>query len=131
MGDTLFRLILGLALVVGLIIAVWYVLKRVQRSRFPAAEPDATGLIGVMATTPLGPNRALHLVRVGDEVVLVGATEQSLQAIARLDGETAAAIARQMPDGDPGPGAEARARAIETSGAESFIDRLRKLTVRP
>ncbi len=130
MGGTLMRLIFGLALVTGLIFAVWHVLKRVQRSRFPAVEPDVNGLIGVVATTPLGPNRALHLIRVGDEVVLVGATEHAVQAVARLDAATADAIARAMP-GD-GVGAEARARAVETSGAaESFIDRLRRLTTRP
>lgn len=131
MGGTLMRLIFGLALVVGLIFAVWHVLRRVQRSRYPSVEPDVSGLIGVVATTPLGPNRALHLVRVGEEVVLVGATEQSVQAVARLDAATAAIIARAVPAPDEGPGAAARSRAVETSGAESLLDRLRKMTTRP
>ena len=65
-GGTLIRLVLGLGLVVGLIGAVWYVMKRVQRSRYPAMDDRNTaGLIDVMATTSLGPNRFLHLVKVG------------------------------------------------------------------
>lgn len=126
-GGTLVRLMIGLLLVVGLIFAVWWVMKRVQRSRYPAVEADATGLIGVMATTPLGPNRALHLVRVGDEVVLVGATEQSVQAVARLDAATASAITRAADS----PGRTVVPTGSGQPGGESLLDRLRRMTARP
>lgn len=131
LGGTAFRLLLGLVIVVGLIMGVWYVMKRIQRSRYPALDETRPQLIGVLATTPLGPNRALHIVRVGDEVVLVGATDHAVQTVAHLDADTAAAVVRSLPPTDGGPGAAARTRAVETaSGSESWVDRLRAMTTR-
>ena len=129
MGGTMLRLLLGLAVVVALIFGVWHVMKRVQRGRYPAAAEASGDLIGVLATTPLGPNRALHIVRVADEVVLVGATDHSVQAVAVLDVASAEAIARSLDDG--GPGMAARARAMETSGGpQTLLERLRAMTTR-
>lgn len=132
MGGTALRLLLGLIVVVALIVGVWQLMKRVQRNRYPALAPAGDQLIDVVATTPLGPNRALHLVRVGEGVVLVGATEQSVQAITTLDEASAAIIARAL---DPaGPGEADRARAAQTArnGGTPFtlMDRLRAMTVR-
>lgn len=132
LGGTALRLLLGLLVVVGLIMGVWYVMKRVQRSRYPALDDSGGGqLISVLATTPLGPNRALHIVRVGEEVVLVGATDHAVQTVAHLDADTAAAVVRTMPPADGGPGVAARARAVETSGGfASWVDKLRAMTTR-
>ena len=44
-----------------------------------------SGVIDVVATTTLAQGRALHLVRVGDELVLVGATEQSITRLGDVD----------------------------------------------
>lgn len=131
LGGTAFRLLLGLLVVVALILGVWYLLRRIQRGRYPALGETSTGLISVLATTPLGPGRALHIVQVADQVVLVGATDHSVQAIATLDDDTAAVITRALGPDDGGPGQVARARAMQTTGApESMIERIRALTVR-
>jgi len=138
-GGTLLRLGIGLVLVVGLILLVWFVMKRFQRSRYPAAAESRTGLIDVVATTPLGPNRALHLVRVGGEIVLVGSTDQAVTRLADITPEVAAALVDLTPPdgrfGVPppaagGPGADDRARAVATSTDASVIERLRNLTTR-
>jgi flagellar protein FliO/FliZ len=123
----------------GLIGAVWWILKRVKRAKHP--ELEARGdLIDVVSTTQLGPNRALHLVRVGEELVVLGATEHAITAVARLSGEEA--LAAWSPDHgahDARPGSvhpsgreglDARARASATSRDASVLERLRALTVR-
>ena len=134
-GGTLIRLVLGLGVVVGLIAGVWYVMKRIQRSRYPAMDDrNPAGLIDVLATTSLGPNRSLHLVKVGEEIVLVGATDQSVAPITRIGAEDAAALAGSgAPEptsfrGDPG--AAARTRAQKSAADQSVVDRLRAMTAR-
>lgn len=135
MGGTALRLLLGLLVVVALIVGVWQLMKRVQRNRYPALVAGGGGggdLIDVVATTPLGPNRALHLVRVGDAVVLVGATEQSVQAVTTLDEASAAIITRALGPGGPGEGDRARATqtARGTGAPLTMMDRVRAMTVR-
>src|SRR5262245_55471732 len=65
----LVRTIVGLAIVVGVIYGLYWVLKQVKASREATAEGSG---LKTLATLPLGQNRAMHLVRAGDEVVLVG-----------------------------------------------------------
>jgi flagellar protein FliO/FliZ len=134
-GGTLLRLLVGLGVVVGLIGAVWYVMKRVQRSRYPAMDDrNPAGLIDVLATTSLGPNRSLHLVKVGEEIVLVGSTDHAVAPITRIGAEDAASLAGAgAPDpksfrGDPG--AAARSRAQTSAADASVVDRLRAMTAR-
>jgi flagellar protein FliO/FliZ len=134
-GGTLIRLVLGLGIVVGLIGAVWYVMKRVQRSRYPAMDDrNPAGLIDVLATTSLGPNRSLHLVKVGEELVLVGSTDHAVAPITRIGAEDAATLAGAgAPEpkafrGDPG--AAARTRAQKSATDQSVVDRLRAMTAR-
>src|SRR3954451_21734710 len=68
-GGGLLRTFLGLAIVLAAIYRPSLVLKQVKASRETAA--SGQGLESV-ATIPLGPNRALHLVRSGRELVLLG-----------------------------------------------------------
>lgn len=139
-GGTLLRLGIGLVVVIGLIAAVWYVMKRVQRARYPALdERGGSSLIDVVATTSLGPARALHLVRVGDEIVLVGATDHSVNVVARIGAEDASGLIDVAPTG-PGfgrPASAARApvmddreRAVATATDGSLVERLRAMTTR-
>src|SRR5262245_57877803 len=68
-GGSLVRTIVGLAVVIGVIYGLYWVLKQVKAFR----EEKATGAgLKTLATLPLGQNRAMHFVRAGDEVVLVG-----------------------------------------------------------
>jgi flagellar protein FliO/FliZ len=74
----LVRTIVGLAVVIGVIYGLTWVLRQIKASR--EATTEGSGL-ETMATLALGPNRSLHLVRTGDEVVLVGAAEHGVTPI--------------------------------------------------
>ncbi|HWH14863.1 MAG TPA: flagellar biosynthetic protein FliO, partial [Miltoncostaeaceae bacterium] len=139
MGSTMLRLGIGLLVVVGLILAVWWGMKRMQRGRMPAAGGPAGTLVDVVSTTPLGPTRFLHLIRVGDELILVGATDHAVTPVARIGGEEALGmLGGEMSAEDlraaftaaPGAGAAARARAARTAGDTPLVDRLRAMTAR-
>jgi flagellar protein FliO/FliZ len=77
-GGGLVRTIVGLAIVLGVIYGLYWVLKQVKASR--EASATGTGLTTV-ATLPLGTNRSLHLVRAGDEVHLLAAGEGGVTQI--------------------------------------------------
>lgn len=138
-GGTLLRLGIGLVVVIGLIALVWFVMKRIQRSRYPALEEKGPALIDVVTTTPLGPNRSLHLVRVGEELVLVGSTDHSITSLVRLGVDESAALVDLAPPGPrfgwdtgthAGPGVDDRARAVATANEATLVERLRALTTR-
>jgi flagellar protein FliO/FliZ len=77
-GGGLVRTIVGLAIVIAVIYGLYWVLKQVKSSR----EERASGSgLGTLATLPLGPNRSLHLVRAGGEVVLLGVGEGGVTPI--------------------------------------------------
>lgn len=126
-GGTLLRLGIGLVVVVALIAGVWYVMKRVQNNRYPGLEERGGDLIDIVATTALGPNRALHLVRVGDEIVLLGATDHAISTIVRVGAEDAPGL---PPIGPRQPGEGDRARAVATATDTSLVERLRAMTTR-
>jgi flagellar protein FliO/FliZ len=77
-GGGLVRTFVGLAIVLAVIYGLYWVLKQVKASRETAA--SGSGLETV-ATIPLGPNRALHLVRAGRELMLLGVAEQTVVPI--------------------------------------------------
>jgi flagellar biosynthetic protein FliO len=87
-GADAIRTIVGRAVVLGVIYAVYWLLKTTSRSR--AGRPDDR--IRVVATTPLAPNRTLHLVRGGDELILVGATEHTITLLRVYTAEEALAV---------------------------------------
>ena len=94
----------------------------------------------MVATTSIGPNRTLHLVRVGEEIVLVGSTDHTVTAITRIGGRrrswaswtasadapASAATRRRR----RGPGVGDRERAVTTSSDASLVERLRAMTTR-
>jgi flagellar protein FliO/FliZ len=77
-GGSIVRTIVGLAVVIGVIYGLTWVLKQVKAAKSGAA--TGSGL-ETLATLPLGTNRTLHLVRAGDEVVLLGAADGSVTPI--------------------------------------------------
>jgi flagellar protein FliO/FliZ len=110
----LVRTIVGLAIVLAVIYGLYWVLKQVKASKETAA--SGSGLESV-ATIPLGPNRALHLVRAGRELVLLGVAEQTVVPIRAYREDEARALgllnAPETFDADeptqpPSPGAALR-----------------------
>jgi flagellar biogenesis protein FliO len=122
------RVVLGLFLVVLVIGALYAGMKRAQRGRLPG---KTSGIVQVRETTQLGPGRNLHLVEIGDRVLLVGATEHGIALLQGYDREDAAAegllgddeaVAAVLPAVRPPAPAPADGR--------SFMDALRERTSR-
>ncbi len=86
-GAGITRTLLALVLVVGLIYAVTWVLRKLKRHEGRAV---GSGLESV-ASLPLGPGRSLALVRAGSELVLVGVAEQQVTPIRRYSEDEARA----------------------------------------
>jgi len=132
-GGGLVRTIVGLAIVIGVIYGLYWVLKQVKASR--EERVSGSGL-GTLATLPLGPNRSLHLVRAGGEVVLLGVGEGGVTPIRTYGEHEARALGLIAEDGDPGapppgaalPGVPA-ARPTMREALRRSLDDLRTKTV--
>ena len=88
-GGSIVRTIVGLAVVLGVIYGLYWVLKQVKSNKEAAV--SGTGL-ETLATMPLGTNRALHLVRAGREIVLIGTAENTIAPIRRYSEADAVAL---------------------------------------
>jgi flagellar protein FliO/FliZ len=118
----LVRTIVGLAIVIGVIYGLYWVLKQVKASREATAEGSG---LKTLATLPLGQNRAMHLVRAGDEVVLVGVGEHGVTPI-RTYGEHEARALGLLADDDTGAPLLLPPETVEKPG---FLEALRRITV--
>jgi flagellar protein FliO/FliZ len=94
-GGSIVRTIVGLAVVIGVIYGLTWVLKQVKQSKSTA---QAGNGLATLATLPLGTNRTLHLVRAGDELVLLGSGESGVTVI-RSYTESEARSAGLLEDG--------------------------------
>ena len=119
-GSGLGRLVFGLVVVVGLVLALRWFVKRANRDR---TSPVPTGSLEVVATTPLAQNRAVHLIRVGDELVLVGSAEQGVTQLRVYSAAESRALDQTMNAGE---------QFVETSspGVGQILGDLRKRTAR-
>jgi flagellar protein FliO/FliZ len=119
-GGGLVRTIVGLAVVIGVIYGLYWILKQVKASR----EDTASGSgLKTLATLPLGTNRSLHLVRAGEEIVLVGAGEHGVTPIRTYSEAEARALGLLEED---------TTEALEPAAPHkrrSLIDELRRRTV--
>jgi flagellar protein FliO/FliZ len=122
-GSSIVRTIVGLAVVIGVIYGLTWVLKQVKRSKSTAA--SGSGL-ETLATLPLGTNRTLHLVRAGGEIVLIGAGEGGVTPIRTYQDAEARELGliESLPDFDLVTGEPA-----ERPVTGSLLDRLRSRTV--
>ena len=77
-SGSLVRTFVGLAVVIGVIYGLSWVMKQVKAGR---EERTLGHGLRPAATIALGPNRALHLVHAGRELVLVGVAEQGVTPI--------------------------------------------------
>ena len=105
-GGSLARTFFGLLVVVAVIYGLYWVLRQVKKSREEQAK--GTGLHSV-AVVPLGPNRSMHLVRAGRELVLVGVAEQGVVPIRTYSEEEAVALGLVRDDADEEAATDARA----------------------
>jgi flagellar protein FliO/FliZ len=97
-GGSFVRTIVGLAIVIGVIYGVAWVLRQVKASR----QPRATGAgLASLASVPLGPNRSVHLVRAGRDLVLLGVAEHGVVPIRAYSEEEARAAGMVDEDGMP------------------------------
>ena len=127
-GSSLVRTFVGLAIVLAVIYGLYWVLKQVKASKESAA--SGTSLESV-ATIPLGPNRSLHLVRAGRELVLVGVAEHGVTPIRTYTEDEAidlGLIAEEDAELD-GTG-RAGSHPASRAGAVRWLDRLKDRTVR-
>jgi flagellar protein FliO/FliZ len=122
-GGSLVRTIVGLAIVLGVIYGLYWVLKQVKASR--EEQVSGTGL-QPLATLPLGANRSLQLIRAGQEVVLVGVAEQGVTPIRTYGFSEARALGLLVDEeaAQPEP-----ADARRTRGFGALLDQLRSRTV--
>jgi flagellar protein FliO/FliZ len=88
-GGSIVRTIVGLAVVIGVIYGLYWVLKQVKSSR----EEKAVGQgLAAIATLPLGAQRSLQLVRAGREIHLVGVSEHGVTPVKTYTEDEAEAV---------------------------------------
>ena len=75
-GDHILQVLLALLLVIGLVVALGLVVRRMNHGAFKSG-----GDIRVVASTFLGPKERILLVRVRDREVLLGVNPQCISAL--------------------------------------------------
>lgn len=119
-SGSIVRTIVGLAVVLGVIYGLHWLLKQAKKAKDSTASGPG---LETLATLPLGTNRALHLVRVGGEIVLLGAAEHAVTPIRRYSEEDARTLG--LLDGAPATLADLE----PTPARKNFLDALRSKTV--
>ncbi len=126
-GGGLVRTIVGLAIVIGVIYGLTWVLKQVKKSK---EESHSGTSLAPLGTLPLGPNRSLHLVRAGTEVVLVGVGESGVTPIKTYGEHEARALGLIGDDEAPAAAdAPAEPKKMPAPSLRRALDDLRAKTV--
>ena len=73
-------MVVGLAIVLAVVYGVYWLLKKRYRGGTRGGAV-ADGRLEIVATTALAGNRAVHLLRAGDELFLIGSSEQSVTGL--------------------------------------------------
>jgi flagellar protein FliO/FliZ len=74
------RMIFVLALVLGAIYGVYRLMRRLAKPK-----PAEDSALKILASTSLGPGKALHVVGLGSKAYLIGAADSSISLVAELD----------------------------------------------
>lgn len=77
-GGGIVRTIVGLAVVIGVILGLHWLLKQIKGNR---EGRSSGGGLQPISTLALGAGRSLHLVRAGSEIVLVGSADHGVTPI--------------------------------------------------
>jgi flagellar protein FliO/FliZ len=126
-SGSIVRTIVGLAVVIGVIYGIYWILKQVKSSR----EEKATGQgLSALATLPLGAQRSLQLVRAGRELHLVGVSEHGVTPVRTYseDEAEAAGLLDLEQDEDAGTGGSNGSTGAKV--VTNVLDQLRRRTVR-
>src|SRR3954453_16750610 len=123
-GGSIVRTIVGLAVVIGVIYGLYWILKQAKSSR----EEKGTGQgLAALAPLPLGAQRSLQLVRAGRELHLVGVSEHGVTPVRTYSEDEAEAaglldldVEDDAPRGGNGKG----------GGLTAVVEELRRRTVR-
>jgi flagellar protein FliO/FliZ len=125
-GGALVRMIVGLAIVVGVIYGVYWLLRTSAKAK--ARRSD--GGIDVVATASLGPNRSVHLLKLGGELVLVGSAEQGVTSLRVYAPEEAAQLGLNQPQNGDSALAGARTREQASVRSRNMLEELKRRTAR-
>jgi len=113
-GGSIVRTIVGLAIVIAVIWGLSWILRQVKSGREPHA--PSTGLTSLAALT-LSTGRSVHLVRAGNDFVLLGSSEHGVVPIHRYTEEEAREAGLLDVIDAPGKGRRALLRApVEAAG---------------
>jgi flagellar protein FliO/FliZ len=124
-GGGVVRTLIGLAVVVGIIFALHWILKQAKASK----EGKASGLgLAPVATLPIGGGRSVQLLRAGRELVLVGVAEQGVTQLRHYSEDEARELGL-LPSEDDEDELESDAAAERRPGLSGVIDLLRERTV--
>lgn len=126
-GGTIARTVAGLAIVLAVVFAVYWLLRAYARGKRTRGD----GRIEVIATTPLTANRAVHLIRVGDELTLVGSAEGGVTCLRTYSPEESDLVQAQL-DGEADPlwPLAGGGAGDVPKGTRAFVDELRRRTAR-
>jgi flagellar protein FliO/FliZ len=135
-GGGLARTFIGLAVVVAVIYGLTWVLRQMKKS---SATTGAVGTgLSMEASMPLAPNRSVHLIRAGRELVLVGSAEHGIVPIRTYTEDEARDLGLiEQPQLRVGDVVDGDATEVaDTAGAKmkflvaGTLDRLRERTAR-
>lgn len=94
MGGSLFQMLAGLAVVVGLLVASLWLLKRLSAPRGPAG-----GLLKVVSATAVGPRERVVIVELGETWLVLGVAPGRVTTLHQIPRMVAGA-APAAPGGD-------------------------------
>jgi flagellar protein FliO/FliZ len=118
-GKAMVAMTVSLALVLGLAVGAVFILRRLANRR---GGPSAGRHLQLVETVHLGVKRSVSVLRIGDQVVLVGQSEQGMSGLGTLPASVLAA-APAPPAGAP-PALEIIAPAPGPSPFAAMLDAL-------
>lgn len=114
------RTILGLGFIIALVYGLKWLVKRKGGFGSVLAASD---VLKLEASLALGPGRAIHVVRVGEDFMLIGASEHAITRLGRIDQVTTQRLERDI-----------QSAAVDSvpviSSPPTLIERLRMITSR-
>jgi flagellar protein FliO/FliZ len=134
-GASIVRTIVGLAIVIAVIWGLAWILRQVKAHREGGSDSgqSSAGLASVAALT-LGSGRSVHLVRAGNDYVLLGATEHGVAPIHRYsedEAREAGLLGEQSAHLAVSPVVGPRPNPMQMSSpSTALVERLREMTVR-